>query len=191
MVMRASDAWRRTHQALTNCWDNNEGNWPDRRKYTYTCEPIFKMPWGRLPNWDIFMAMPFDDRVAPVYDDHICPVVKNLSLTIGRADHLFSEQPIIDEIWALITRSRIVVAECTGRNPNVFYEIGIAHTVGKPVVVITQSGNDVPFDLRHRRFIEYQMTPRGMTAFEGVFGSTIAQVLNAQGNNDGSESEYS
>ena len=83
----------------------------------------------------------------------------------------------VDEIWALIIRSRFIVADCTGRNPNVFYEIGIAHTIGKPVIAITQSTTDVPFDLTHRRYIEYEMTPRGMAKFEDSLARTLSDLM--------------
>ena len=66
-------------------------------------------------------------------------------------------------------RSRAVIADCTTRNPNVFYEIGMAQTVGKPVLLITQDESDVPFDLRHLRYIKYAYTPPGMAAFEANF----------------------
>ena len=48
-----------------------------------------------------------------------------------------------------------MIADCTGRNPNVFYEIGIAHTLGRDVILITQNEADVPFDLRHLRYVQY------------------------------------
>jgi len=47
------------------------------------------------------------------------------------------------------------LCDCTGRNPNVFYEAGIAHTLGREVILITQNEQDIPFDLRHRRYIRY------------------------------------
>jgi nucleoside 2-deoxyribosyltransferase len=60
----------------------------------------------------------------------------------------------------------LTVADCTGRNPNVFYEIGLAHALGKPVILITQNSEDIPFDVTHIRYIQYEFTPRGMERFE-------------------------
>ena len=178
-IMRASDNWRQAHQALHSCWNDNMG-WPSRRqKYIYQCEPIFQMPSQDVPQWDIFVAMPLHKDLDAVYRDHICAVAERQKLTVGRADEIFSEQAIIDEIWALIIRSRLIVADCTGRNPNVFYEIGIAHTVGKPVIAITQSTADVPFDLTHRRYIKYEMTPRGMSEFEASLALTFSHLIDA------------
>ncbi len=70
----------------------------------------------------------------------------------------------------------MLVAELTGRNPNVLYELGIAHTLGKPVVMITQSLDDVPFDLRHHRSIPYTHTPRGAQQLEEALSKTLQGI---------------
>ncbi|MBV4460414.1 hypothetical protein KVG96_20860 [Pseudomonas sp. COR58] len=72
-----------------------------------------------------------------------------------RADDIWENHAIIQDVVDLIDRSSIVVCDCTNRNPNVFYEIGVAHALGKEVILITQSGGDVPFDLAHIRHIRY------------------------------------
>ena len=82
----------------------------------------------------------------------------------------------MEEIWSAIALSEIVIADCTGRNPNVFYEIGLAHAIGVPVILITRSSDDVPFDLRQRRYIHYEFTPRGMKAFEEALKKTIETI---------------
>lgn len=180
IVMRASNAWREKEMALKMCWNGNRGGMPRHEKYIYHCEPVFKMPRADVPQWEVFVAMPFRKELEPVYRDHICNVTRGLDLKVGRADELFSDQSIVDEIWALIINSQIVIADCTGRNPNVFYEIGIAHTVGKPVIAITQSSDDVPFDLSHRRYIKYEMTPRGMADFEKVLSATLYHLMTSE-----------
>jgi hypothetical protein len=73
---------------------------------------------------------------------------------------------IIQDIVSLIDRSRVVVCDCTGRNPNVFYEIGIAHTLGREVVLLAQSASDIPFDLRHLRHLQYLNNAEGRKALE-------------------------
>ena len=87
-------------------------------------------------------------------------------MTVVRADDLSGAETIVNEIWSFISHAAVVIADCTGRNPNVFYEIGIAHTVGVPVILIAQDLADVPFDLRHQRVIDYRYTPPGMKDFE-------------------------
>jgi len=64
-------------------------------------------------------------------------------------------------VVSLIDRSRIVICDCSGRNPNVFYEAGIAHTLGREVILLTQSEHDIPFDLRHLRYVLYHNNGEG------------------------------
>ncbi|MCZ8036518.1 MAG: hypothetical protein O9288_17470, partial [Novosphingobium sp.] len=68
-----------------------------------------------------------------------------------------------DDGHSLIFRSFIVVCDFTRKNPNVFYEAGIAHTLGKHVIPITQSLDDIPFDLRHHRHLTYLGNGEGIT----------------------------
>jgi hypothetical protein len=126
---------------------------------------------------DLFMLMPFSDELRPVYEDHIKKVSSRLSLQIARADDFFSAHEIMKDIWRSLVSTTAVIADCTGRNPNVFYEIGIAHTLGKPVILITQTKDDVPFDLRAVRYIEYQFTPRGMKQFEKHLEAAIRDAV--------------
>jgi hypothetical protein len=138
--------------------------------------PYFGKPRG-IPSLDVFVAMPFRLELRPIYEDHILPVLKKLSLKVKRADDFFSVNSVIEDIWKAINAAKVVIADCTGRNPNVFYEIGLAHTLGKPVVLITQSGDDVPFDLKAIRYIEYQYTPPGMRTFENRLQQTVEETL--------------
>lgn len=62
----------------------------------------------------------------------------------------------------MICKSSVVICDLTGKNANVFYEAGIAHSLGKDVILITQSADDVPFDLRHLRYIQYLNNGEGL-----------------------------
>jgi hypothetical protein len=79
--------------------------------------------------------MAFSPDFKPIYVTHISRVVQKLGLTVGRADDFFTAHFVMADVWTAVYRSRVVIADCTGRNPNVFYEIGMAHTVGKPVIL--------------------------------------------------------
>jgi hypothetical protein len=68
---------------------------------------------------------------------------------------IWENAAVIQDAVSLIDRSKVVICDCTGRNPNVFYDIGIAHTLGREVVLITQAEADIPFDLRHLRYVQY------------------------------------
>jgi hypothetical protein len=82
----------------------------------------------------------------------------------------------MSDIWGAIYASRMVIAECTGRNANVFYELGIAHTLGKPAILITQQLEDTPFDLRHLRIIVYKDTDEGREALKQQLERAITML---------------
>ena len=141
------------------------------------CAPAFGKPGKPPVEAEVFVVMPFTDEMKPVYEDPIKAVTSALGLTVSRADDFFSADSIIGDVWNAINASRIVIADCTGRNPNVFYEMGVAHTLGKPVILIAQTIDDVPFDVMHLRTIVYDFKPRGMQQFESALRSTLEHEL--------------
>ena len=140
-------------------------------------EPLFGLSDTDAEKLDVFVLMPFKAEMVPVYEDHIKPTCASLNLTVRRGDDFFTADSIMEDIWKAIANASLIVGDCTERNPNVFYEVGIAHTIGKPTILITQKTEDVPFDLRHLRYIPYQLTPRGMKEFEQKFQETVRNVL--------------
>jgi hypothetical protein len=130
---------------------------------------------GQLEH-DIFVVMPFSKELEPVYHDHIKAVANRLSLSCARADDFFSVHNIMDDIWIGICNAEFIIADCTDKNANVFYELGLAHSIGKPVILISRRADDVPFDIKAIRYILYDFTPRGMREFETKLESTISQL---------------
>ncbi|XHR30865.1 MAG: hypothetical protein ACFUZC_09930 [Chthoniobacteraceae bacterium] len=105
--------------------------------------------------------MPFHPSLAPVYE-MLKKTAQAVGLQCRRADDIWENPEVIQDVVSLIDHSRIVICDCSTRNPNVFYEIGIAHTLGREVILITQSDDDIPFDLRHLRYIKYLNNGEGL-----------------------------
>lgn len=106
-----------------------------------------------------FVMMPFAAPLGGYYDKIYKPAIEKAGLTPIRADtDIFGTGKIIDQIWSGINTARVLVAELTKRNPNVFYELGLAHALEKPVVLVSSNEEDVPFDLQHIRVIYYDVT---------------------------------
>jgi hypothetical protein len=106
-----------------------------------------------------FVMMPFANPIGGYYATIYEPAIKKAGLTPVRADtDIFGTGKIIDQIWEGLKRAKVLVAELTGRNPNVLYELGLAHALHKPVVLISSNEPDVPFDVRHVRVIYYELT---------------------------------
>jgi chaperonin GroEL len=99
--------------------------------------------------------MPLREPHLEYFTGIIQPAAREAGLTAVKADDIYGTAPIIQDIWNQIWKARAVVADVTGRNPNVNYELGICHALGVPTVLITQNRGDVPFDYRHIRCILY------------------------------------
>jgi hypothetical protein len=83
----------------------------------------------------------------------------------------------IQDVVSLIDRSRVVVCDCSGRNANVFYEAGIAHTLGREVIPITQNPADIPFDLQQIRYIHYLNNKQGRAALKKALQERLHTIV--------------
>ncbi len=102
-----------------------------------------------------FVIMPFGGWFDTYYNEIYCPAVQKSGLEIHRADDLYAPNNIVSDIWEYTQKADIILADLTGKNPNVFYELGLAHAISKPVILITEIEEDIPFDLRAIRVLKY------------------------------------
>ena len=102
-----------------------------------------------------FVLMPFAEEFDGVYTFFIKSVLEDAGFEVVRADEIKGQNNILRDVIEGIARSDLIVADMTRANANVFYELGIAHTLRKPVVHITQSRKDSPFDIESYRSLEY------------------------------------
>ena len=119
---------------------------------------IFEVPNKPQNNKLVTVMLPFKFKESY---DAVKRACDNLNLDCVKADDIWENQTFIQDIFELIFTCRVVVADFTDKNPNVFYEVGIAHTLGKTVVPITQSISDVPSDLGHHRALQYYPNTQG------------------------------
>jgi hypothetical protein len=125
---------------------------------------------------DCFVIMPFGGYFDAYYTEVIKPAVAQTGLKPIRADEVYGTGSLVEDIYRRIINSRICIADVTGRNPNVSYELGMAHALNKPVVIITQDISDVPFDYKHLRIVTYDPMAFG---WEGSFSRTIVNTISA------------
>jgi ActR/RegA family two-component response regulator len=109
----------------------------------------------------VFVLMPFAPEYKDVYEDVVKKVIENEGLACIRADDLFKPHRIMNDIRRCIREAKFIAADLSGKNPNVFYEVGMAHAVGQTVLLLTQSMDDVPPKLRDVRCIMYEDTLEG------------------------------
>lgn len=104
-----------------------------------------------------FVIMPFGSWFDRYYQEIYAPAIRDAGYEPVRADELFTTGSVVEQIWDQIERARLLLADLTGKNPNVFYELGLAHAARKPAVFTAAQVDDVPFDLRHLRVIIYDV----------------------------------
>lgn len=141
------------------------------------CAPnVFRIPQGLRNPRLVALMMPFDEAFLPV-SSAIKSLANKLNLECRRADDFWHNSEVIQDVFELIYQSLFVICDFSGRNPNVFYEAGIAHTLGREVIPIVQNGKDVPFDLHHHRFLEYHPSSEGIDALIGRLGERMREII--------------
>jgi len=133
-----------------------------------------------------FVLMPFRDDLQGFYNSAVKPIVEELGLDCNLAtDITAGHGDVMDEIWVKLNEARLVIADLTGQNANVFYELGIANTLGKHVVAICKrvpNGQDgkLPFDVSGRRTIFYEDSAVGAVAFKEELAKHIKTILESR-----------
>lgn len=149
---------------ISNIYIFNKHNYKylfQRRYNKMIVNPIFQNRDTRINNKDVFVIMPFTESWSTdVWEQVIAVAVNEVGMKPIRADNLYG-QNIMEDVWTGILKSSIIICDTTNRNPNVFYELGIAHTLGKKIILLTQDVNDIPFDLLTYRHVVYSTTLSG------------------------------
>ncbi len=134
-------------------------------------------------NDSCFVMQPFASPLGEYYEKIYRPAIEKAGLRAVRADaEIFTTGKIVDQVWSGINSAKILVAELTTRNANVFYELGLAHAMRKPVVLVSAKEEDVPFDLQHIRVIYYDMSDPfwGSKLIEKVAENILSAIKNPE-----------
>jgi len=135
------------------------------------------------PNDSCFVMQPFSAPLGEYYEKIYKPAIEKAGLRAVRADaDIFATGKIMDQVWGGINAAKVLVAELTTRNPNVFYELGLAHAMKKPVVLVSAKEDDVPFDLQHIRVIYYDMSDPfwGNKLIEKIAENVLSAIRNPE-----------
>lgn len=156
-----------TNAAKTNALKPSSGLFVDPQVFKVNDVPV---------DFDLVaLMMPFDSSFDSV-NTAIKEACKDANLKCQRVDDIWEDSTIIQDIFTLLRRAFIVVTDFSTRNPNVMYETGIAHTLGKHVVPISQTKADVPFDLQHHRFIQYLPNGEGLAKMKGQLTKRLKEI---------------
>jgi AbiJ N-terminal domain 5 len=148
---------------------------PAERKITFAPN-VFQVPENPSIERDLVaLMMPFDASFAPTHQ-----AIKRACAAAGyrclRVDDIWEESTVIQDIFNLIFKAHVVISDFSNKNPNVMYETGIAHTLGKHVVPISQSLDDIPFDMKHHRVLKYLANGEGLASLESKLAQKLRHV---------------
>jgi nucleoside 2-deoxyribosyltransferase len=124
--------------------------------------------------------MQFGEPFDSLYNEVIKQVALDMGFEPFRADDVFRPGVIIQDIIRSIVASDVIIAEVTPENPNVFFELGYAHAIDKPTVLLaerpTESSKPLPFDIRGFRVIFYDDTIRGKREVESMLRQHLTNI---------------
>jgi hypothetical protein len=127
----------------------------------------------------IFVIMPFAEPFDTLYRQVINPVATELGFDVVRVDEVVGPGIIIEDIQRQIESAHAVVAEISTQNPNVFYELGYAHALRKPAILLVRrsDGSAMPFDIRSYRAIFYDDSIGGKNTVERNLQQHLTAIL--------------
>ncbi len=126
------------------------------------------------PKLRCFVAMPYGPRWFQRVRDSIMQVAVVQKYDFDIAKDIAKPGGIMLQVWNSLRSAQVVVADLTGLNPNVLYEVGVAHSLGKEVILITQNPKKLPFDVKGMRWIGYKLANLG--ELKRQLGDSLADV---------------
>jgi hypothetical protein len=112
--------------------------------------------------WNIAYLAPHNKEFDALYSAHIAPLTAQNSLEIIRLPPVYGKQKSIRGIMKNVYEAVILIADVSGKDPDVLYVLGMAHLIGKPLVILSQNPADIPIDLKKDRQIIYENTAEGL-----------------------------
>jgi hypothetical protein len=127
---------------------------------------------GDVP--ECFVIMQFTEEFDALYKDVICPVCDSHGYKVVRGDDFYRSGLILEDVTRSIRSAALIIADVTPDNANVFYEVGFAHAIGKPTILLSDKKRErLPFDISGFRTLFYDNTIGG----KGVVESRLKQYL--------------
>lgn len=124
-----------------------------------------------------FVVMQFSQPYNELYTQVIKPICQEFGIESIRGDETFGPGIIIGDIERQVSQSKVVIAEITPSNPNVYYEVGYAHALNKPTILIAEKGASLPFDLSPFRVLQYENSIYGKAKVEEALRGHLEAIM--------------
>lgn len=157
-LLSREDRWRDVNHLLVESKSNEkeiDHKVKKVKENTFLSSSGLKGDDYQIENDFVFVITPFNEKYNKDYEV-IADICSDVGLKCARGDEEYIEGDILSHILKKIVKSRVVIANINGRNPNVFYELGLAHALEKPTLITSKSIEDIPFDLRSKQIVIYK-----------------------------------
>ena len=111
----------------------------DKQARLLKFKPVFQGRDFTIQKNLCFVLMPFEEPFFRLYEHHIRPTLEKTGFRVTKANDIFTSTAIMEDIWRSINEASLIIADITNEEPNVFYELGIAHTIGKKSIILNQN----------------------------------------------------
>jgi hypothetical protein len=126
-----------------------------------------------------FIVMQFSAPYDQVYSDVVRSVCESFGLEAVRADEIYGPGLIIRDVVDQIIRARVVIADITPPNPNVYFEVGYAHALNKQIILLARKGTELPFDVSAFRVLFYEDSIAGKSRVEENLSRHLRAIIGA------------
>ena len=103
----------------------------------------------------IFVLQPFSREFTDIYESIVVPAAFSAGVEVFRVDQITGAGSIVEEIYNAIEQTELLICDISNSHPNVMYELGFAHALMKPVIMISQEPENAPFDVKGTRILYY------------------------------------
>jgi hypothetical protein len=124
-----------------------------------------------------FVVMPYKKDMDPVYHEAILPAVEAAGMKCTRADKHLGSSQIMLEIYGKIRQAKLIIADISGSNPNVFYELGLCHALKPQAITIMNKKEEIPFDLAQVQIILYDNSPSGFRELRDKLRNAVTEII--------------
>ena len=126
-----------------------------------------------------FVLLPHTDEFTGIFEYAITPAMEANGIVVKKAEDIYQPGPILEQVWERIRKAEVIVADLSGKNANVIYELGLCYGIQRCPILLVRDPAELPFSLRNLRYIEYGDSAEGTANLKRRLTATIEEFLAA------------
>ncbi len=131
-----------------------------------------------------FVLIPHNKEFDELFYHYIKPALESHGLTVLKADNIFKPGNILSQVWAQIRTAEVILADVSGQNSNVIFEIGLCYGLQRCPILLTRNPSELPFNIRNLRYIQYENSISGAHKLAEQLKTSVGEFLSAVRSNN-------